>query len=80
VQERADIRGIAPARVLVVVGDERAQIRGVASLGRGFGLVDQGADLVLGRARRAATGEDGDQDERESAFTQGAPPIAAGRP
>jgi hypothetical protein len=80
VQERADVRGIAPARVLVVVGDERAQIRSVARLGRGFALVDQGADLVLGRARRAATGEDGDKDECESVFTQGGPPTAAGRP
>jgi hypothetical protein len=75
VQEGADVTGPAPARVLVVVRDEAAKFRGIARLGRGFGLVDERADLVLGLAGGAAAREAGEQRERGEA-TQAAPPTA----
>ncbi|HEU4515706.1 MAG TPA: hypothetical protein VFR77_00250 [Steroidobacteraceae bacterium] len=78
VQQVPDVRGVAPARVGIVVGDEVAQGRRVAILRERLGLVDERADLLFRRARRAAAGA-GDED-RERELTQAAPPTAAGRP
>jgi len=75
VQEGADVVGAPAARVFVVVRDEAAKLRGIARLGRGLGLVDERADLVLGRAGGAAAREAGEQREGGEA-TQAAPPTA----
>jgi hypothetical protein len=56
-QQVADVGGVAARRIAVVVGDEVAQPRGVPRLGRGLGLVQQRADLLLRRARGTAAGE-----------------------
>lgn len=80
VQEVADFGGVAPARVLVVVGDEIAQRRGVPLFGGCLGLFDQRANLVLGCSGGAAAGAGERDDERKSGVTQGASPIAAGCP
>ena len=79
VQEVADVDGVAAARVAVVVGNEAAKCGGVPLFGGSFCFIDQGANLVLGRAGWAATRDGERQREREAGLTQGASPIAAGR-
>jgi hypothetical protein len=80
VQEVADLGRVAAALVLVVVGDEAAQLRGIARLGRSLGARDELADLVLRRAGGAAACG-GEQDrEREGWPRQGVAPTAGCRP
>ena len=79
VQDAADVVRGAPARVLVVVGDQLAQARGVALLGRPFRRVDQRADRVLRRAGRPATRERERRDEQQAISSEDTRPIAAGR-
>ena len=55
VQEISDVGGVAAMRVTVVVGNEAAKCGGVPLFGSSFCLIDQGANLVLGRAGWAAT-------------------------
>ena len=78
VQESADLPGVAAAPVAVVVRDQRAQFPGIARFGERLDVIDQRADLVLGRARGAAGGAGEGREEREP--TQAAPPTADGRP
>lgn len=65
VQEVADLGGIAAGRILVIVGDERAKLGGVARLRGGLRRIDERADLLLGRAGRPASraGERRDEDD-----------------
>ena len=77
-QEVPHVGGIAAARVRVVVGDEGAQLAGVACLGERLGLVHQRADLVLGRAGGAAGGAGEGREQGEA--TQATPPSAAACP
>ena len=55
-----------PRAILVVVGDQGAQLAGVARLGERLGLVHERADLVLGRAGGSAggAGEEREQERR----------------
>jgi hypothetical protein len=75
VQQVADIGSVAALWILVVVGDEPLEVRGVSRLGGGFGSVDKRADFFLRRGRAAAGGER--QRERGSEPTQAGPRIAA---
>ena len=78
-QEVADVRGIAAARVLVIVGDEPSKPGGIARLGRSLGARDEFADLVL-RSPGGAAARAGEQDgDREGWPIQEAPPTAGFR-
>ena len=80
VQESADIRGVAAARVLVVVGNEAAKPGGIARFGRGLGARDESANLVL-RSAGGTAARAGEQDrEYEGWLTQELPPTAGYRP
>lgn len=79
VQDAADVTRRAPARVPVVVGDQAAQVRRVALLGRAFRRIDQRADLVLRRAGGAATRQREDRGERQLTYAADNRPTAAGR-
>ena len=50
VQEVPDVGGVAAARILVVIRDEIAKLRGITLFRRGFSGIDECADLVLGCA------------------------------
>jgi hypothetical protein len=76
-QEVADVGGVAAGRIAVIVGDQVAQPGGVPRLGRGFGLVDQRADLLFRRARVTAGGERKQRSAGEP--TQAVIPTAGGR-
>lgn len=80
VQDGADVARGAPARIAIVVGNERAQVRGIALLGRKLGGIDQRADLVLRRAGSAATCQREDRGERQLTCAADRRPTAAGRP
>ena len=80
VQDAADVACAAPARIAVVVGHERAEVRGIALLGREFRRVDQRADFVLRRAGRTATREREECGERQLTCAADKRPTAAGRP
>ena len=77
VQEVPDVGGVAAARVLVVIRNEIAKLRGIALLRRGFGGIDECADFILGRARGSAGS--GGERERKDEPTQDIPPTAACR-
>ena len=79
-QDAADVACGAPARVPVVVGDQVAQVCGVALLGRGFRRIDQRADLVLRRAGGTAARKQKDRGERQVTGEADRRPTAAGRP
>jgi hypothetical protein len=80
VLDAADVACTAPARIPVIIGDERAQVRGIALLGGKFRRIDQRADLVLRRAGRAATREREECGERQPTCAADTCPTAAGRP
>ena len=80
VQEVADVGRIAAALVLVIVGDEAAQLGGIARLGRGLGACDEFADLVLRSAGGAAARASEQDREREGRPMQGVAPTAGCRP
>ncbi len=79
-QDGADVARRAPARIAVVVGDERAQVRGIALLGGELGRIDERADLVLWRAGGTATRERERRGEQQAISLEDNRPIAAGRP
>lgn len=79
VQEAADVRRFAPSRILVIVGDERAERRGVSFFRGQFSRIDQGSDLVLGRPGRSAAGDGEARCERDASRAQDKPPIAVRR-
>jgi hypothetical protein len=80
VQEIADLRCIAAALILVIVGDEAAKLGGIARLGGGLGARDEFANLVLRSAGGTAARAGEQERERESLITQEAPPTAGYRP
>ena len=76
VQEIADIRSVAAARVPVIVGNEAAKPGGIARFGRGLGARDEFADLVL-RSAGGTTARAGEQDRAyEGWLMQELPPTA----
>jgi hypothetical protein len=79
VQDAADVARGAPAGIPVVVGDQLAQVRGIALLGRQFRRIDERADLVLRRAGSTATRQRQDRGERQVTCAADKCPIAAGR-
>jgi len=79
VQERADVRGVAPGGILVIVRDQRAERGGIPFFRGELRRIDQGADLVFRRARRSAAGNGEARRDDEARRAQDKPPIAAGR-
>ncbi len=80
VQQAANVGGVAALRVLIVVGDKRAEFRSIALLGGDLCRINQRADLVLGSAGRCAASAGETRCDREARRAQDRLPTAAGRP
>jgi hypothetical protein len=79
VQQRPDFRGIATARVVVIVGDESPEFRSIARLGGELRFGDKITDRVLGRTGGSAAGNGESRRQCETGLMQGGSPTAGDR-